>query len=323
MEAGGGTRGGGGGAELSRQMSAQLAALDRQIAAGRGREASTSATYSAALLSARSFSRQTLSRQGELNGLKLQLRKLEDHLSEALSVKISKESKRQLTEETISSTRAINEKLKSMVTDQTNKRDQHAIVISDHLKAVEALEAKCNEDETQRKNVQEAVAWYNKFLGFQVVGGEGVKFIFSKIDMRSPDKEYSVTIKLNKDRYALLQCDPSIKDSEELMKDLNLTNDLFKFVRIMRQRFQAEAATVNGLPMSSAVCPDASSIPVSSPVLMSLDSTIENVPDKSLSRSKSKKQGLPSKRRAAALSATTPGSVVSSVRRSPRFVGIR
>lgn len=211
-----------------------------------------------------------------------------------------------------------------MVTDQRNKRDHHAAVISNHLEAVEALEAKFIEDETRMKKIEEAVIWYSKFLGFQVVGGEGVKFIFNKIDLQSPDKEYSVTLKLAKDRYNLLQCDPSIKDSEELMKDLNLTNDLFKFVRIVRERFQAEAATVNGgLLMSSVVCPDASSIPVSPPMLMPLDSRTENVLDKSLSQSKNKGRNLPSKRGAAALSAASPGSALSIVRRSPRFVGIR
>ncbi|KAF2928780.1 hypothetical protein DAI22_05g008700 [Oryza sativa Japonica Group] len=327
MEAGGtaaGTRGGGGGAELCRQMAAQLAAYQRGMAVERERQASTSANYRAALLSSRSIARQTISRQEELSGLNLQLRNLEDGLAEALSVKAGKESKYQLTKETISSTAAINEKLEGMVTDQRNKRDHHAAVISNHLEAVEALEAKFIEDETRMKKIEEAVIWYSKFLGFQVVGGEGVKFIFNKIDLQSPDKEYSVTLKLAKDRYNLLQCDPSIKDSEELMKDLNLTNDLFKFVRIVRERFQAEAATVNGgLLMSSVVCPDASSIPVSPPMLMPLDSRTENVLDKSLSQSKNKGRNLPSKRGAAALSAASPGSAVSIVRRSPHFVGIR
>ncbi|EEE62072.1 hypothetical protein OsJ_16856 [Oryza sativa Japonica Group] len=276
-------------------MAAQLAAYQRGMAVERERQASTSANYRAALLSSRS-----------------------------IALKAGKESKYQLTKETISSTAAINEKLEGMVTDQRNKRDHHAAVISNHLEAVEALEAKFIEDETRMKKIEEAVIWYSKFLGFQVVGGEGVKFIFNKIDLQSPDKEYSVTLKLAKDRYNLLQCDPSIKDSEELMKDLNLTNDLFKFVRIVRERFQAEAATVNGgLLMSSVVCPDASSIPVSPPMLMPLDSRTENVLDKSLSQSKNKGRNLPSKRGAAALSAASPGSAVSIVRRSPHFVGIR
>uniref|UniRef100_A0A0E0KXN2 Kinetochore protein SPC25 n=1 Tax=Oryza punctata TaxID=4537 RepID=A0A0E0KXN2_ORYPU len=283
-------------------MAAQLAAYQREMAVERERQASTSANYRAALLSSLSIAQ-------ELSGLKLQLRNLEDGLAEALSVKGSKESKYQPAKETISSTAAINEKLEGMATDQRDKRDHHAAVISNHLEAIEALEAKFIEDETRMKKIEEAVIWYSKFLGFQVIGGEGVKFIFNKIDLQSPDKEYSVTLKLAKDGYNLLQCDPSIKDSGELMKDLNLTNDLFKFVRIVRQRFQAEAATVNGiLPMSSVVCPDASSIPVSPPVLMPLDSRTENVPDKSLSQSKNKGQNLPSKRRAAVLSAASPGA---------------
>jgi kinetochore protein Spc25 len=73
-----------------------------------------------------------------------------------------------------------------------------------------------------------------------------VKFVFSKIDIQNPDNEYSFCIKLNKDRYNLLQCTPFLKDSEELVKDLNCSNDLFKFVRIMRERFQA--AAINGTP---------------------------------------------------------------------------
>lgn len=67
MEAGGtaaGTRGGGGGAELCRQMAAQLAAYQRGMAVERERQASTSANYRAALLSSRSIARQTISRQG-------------------------------------------------------------------------------------------------------------------------------------------------------------------------------------------------------------------------------------------------------------------
>ncbi|BAD88128.1 hypothetical protein [Oryza sativa Japonica Group] len=67
----------------------------------------------------------------------------------------------------------------------------------------------------------------------QVVGGEGVKFIFSKIDIQNPDNEYSFCIKLNK----VLECTPFLKDSEDLVKDLNCSNDLFMFVRIMRKRF--------------------------------------------------------------------------------------
>uniref|UniRef100_A0A452XMC5 Kinetochore protein SPC25 n=1 Tax=Aegilops tauschii subsp. strangulata TaxID=200361 RepID=A0A452XMC5_AEGTS len=114
----------------------------------------------------------------------------------------------------------------------------------------------------------------------------------------------------------VLQCSPPVEDSEELMKDLNLTNDLVKFVRIIRQRFQA--AALNGdLPVSPTVCSDASAIPISSPVIKSVDSRSKNDRDRSNSQSKNRKPALPAKRKASAVSAASPGSV----RRSPRFVG--
>jgi len=39
-------------------------------------------------------------------------------------------------------------------------------------------------------------------------------------------------------------CVPFVDGTEELMKDLNCNNDLYKFVRVMRNRFQA--ATISG-----------------------------------------------------------------------------
>ena len=69
------------------------------------------------------------------------------------------------------------------------------------------------------------------------------------------------------------------------------------------------------LPVSTSVFPDASPLPISSPVIMSVDSRSRNDADQSHSQSKSKKRALPAKRRASALSAASPGSV----RRSPRF----
>lgn len=39
------------------------------------------------------------------------------------------------------------------------------------MAAIEALEAKT--DAAGKKNLDEAFMWYKKFLGFQVVGGEG------------------------------------------------------------------------------------------------------------------------------------------------------
>jgi kinetochore protein Spc25, animal type len=37
----------------------------------------------------------------------------------------------------------------------------------------------------------------------------------------------------------VVQCVPSVDGAEELVKDLNCNNDLYKFVRVVRDRLQA------------------------------------------------------------------------------------
>lgn len=47
-----------------------------------------------------------------------------------------------------------------------------------------------------------------------------------------------------------MNCGPRIEDINDLIKDLNKTNDLFKLVRIMRERFQAAELNGKNLPSS-------------------------------------------------------------------------
>uniref|UniRef100_A0ACD5W3G3 Uncharacterized protein n=1 Tax=Avena sativa TaxID=4498 RepID=A0ACD5W3G3_AVESA len=302
---------------MQADMAAQRAARERRIAAGRDRYASASKTCRAGLQSARSGGRQTLSRQEGLAGLKKQVLDLEAALAQALSHKHTKESKCERTRESISTSAAACEQLRNLVADQRSRRDQHATAVSRVLQAVEALEIKSSEDEQWRKDIDKAVFWYQESLGLQVIAGEGVvKFIFDKVDLQIPDKEFSFSLKVDNDRYTLTQSSQPVEDSEELLKDLNLTNDLDKFVKIIRQRLQA--ALVNGTPsVTTTVCPDASPLPISSPVIGSVDSRNKSGADQNHSQSKNKKQALPAKRRASALSAASP----CSVRRSPRFPG--
>ncbi|CAM0958454.1 unnamed protein product [Alopecurus aequalis] len=288
---------------MAADMAARRAACERQIAAGRDRLASASANFRAAVHSARSGAHQALSRQEDLAGLKKQFQDREADLAQALSLKHAKESKCELVRESISTSAATSERLRSLVVGQRNRRAQRAAVVSLMFDAVEALETKNSEDEKWRKDIDEAVFWFQKFLGFQVVAGrEGVKFVFDKVDLQTPEKEFSIILKFD-------------KDSEEL---LNLTNDPVKFVRMIRQRIQDDL--MNGtLPVSTSVSPHASPLPISSPVIMSVDTRSRNDADQSHSQSKSKKRGRPPKGRASALSAESPGSVC----RSPRFPGNR
>lgn len=41
---------------------------------------------------------------------------------------------------------------------------------------------------------------------------------------------------------SVLNCEPSLKGMEELIHELNKTNGLFKYVRVMRRKFQESVA---------------------------------------------------------------------------------
>ncbi|XP_048566554.1 kinetochore protein SPC25 homolog [Triticum urartu] len=302
-------------ADLRRDMAAARAACERRIAQGRDRTAAAASAFRGAILSARSLAEHSVAHREKLNALKDQLRGLEAGLAEALSTQLKKESECKLTSESISNATATNEQLRGLLLDQRARRDDFANVISHQLQAIEALEA--NVDVMGKKNLDEAIMWYNKFLGFRVVAGEGVKFVFSKVDMQSPDDEYSFCIKVNKDEYSLIQCTPLLKDTEELVKDLNCTNDLFKFVRIMRARFQA--AAIKGVHPAISLCTDTSSTPISSPPAVSVDTTSEGTTNQSHSRSRSKNQDTRAKRGAPPRSTASPLTSGSGTRRSPRF----
>ncbi|CAL4903291.1 unnamed protein product [Urochloa decumbens] len=300
---------GGGGA---RALDPRRAVLNRQMARQRGWKPG------AALASARSLAVQAFSPQGtreQLKGLKDQLRDVQSQLTETLSVQLRKESKGKLTTETISDATAMIERLGNSVVDLRDKRDKRTAFISEQLQALGPLEANSNEDGALQEKIEEAVSWYKKFLGLQIVGQEeGLKFVFDKIDPQSSEKEYSVCINFDKDKYNLLECDPHIKGVEELLKDLNLNDHITKFLRIIREKFQFSA--MNGtLPISPIVCQDDSAAPLSSPMVTSVDGRSEDVPNQSHSRSKNKKQSLPAKRAATTLSAASPpGSLRRSLR---------
>ncbi|TKW19090.1 hypothetical protein SEVIR_5G475100v4 [Setaria viridis] len=291
--------------DLLRRMQDRRAAIQRRISHAQERATATAAAFSAALLSARSIANQTVSNRAQLNDLKQQLRKLEADLAQALSVQTSKRSKHKLMSESILNTTATNEQLRSLVMDQRARRDEYVNAISNQLQAIESLEAE--NDTKGDKNLEKAIMWYDKFLGFQVVGGEGVKFVFSKIDVQSPDREYSFCIKLIEERYILVHCVPFVDGSKELVKHLNCNNDLYKFVRTMRERFQV--ATISGNLSAISFCPDMSSITSSSLSALSLDSRSENSTNQRHTRSRSKNLKIPTKKGLSSQSAASPGSM--------------
>ncbi|KAF8725636.1 hypothetical protein HU200_020178 [Digitaria exilis] len=289
---------GGAGALDPQRRQAAAAALLRRAAAHR-----EWGERSAALASARSVAEQAFSRQGtrgQLKGLKDQLRELQSQLTETLSIQSRRESKVKLTTESISDTTTMIERLSNSVTDLRDKRDKRTAVLTEQLQALEPLEAKCREDAARQEKIEVAVSWYEKFLGLKITGREdGVKFVFNKIDLQNPEKEYSFCINFDKDKYNLLGCDVHIKDVDQLVKDLNSSDHLFKFLRIVREKFQSSAMNASPSP---------------NPMVTSVGNRSEDVTNLSHSRSKNKKRSLPAKRGATALSAASPGDL----RRTPR-----
>ncbi|KAI5569301.1 hypothetical protein POPTR_012G088000v4 [Populus trichocarpa] len=99
-----------------------------------------------------------------------------------------------------------------------------------------------HQDIDHKRDIQEAMLWYNRVLGFKIEGGQGVKFTLNNINLKNQDEECSFTIRHENDMYTLLGCDPQLNDTKQLIHELNKTNGLFKFVRKMREKFEESAS---------------------------------------------------------------------------------
>ncbi|KAI8529060.1 hypothetical protein RHMOL_Rhmol12G0196200 [Rhododendron molle] len=272
------------------------------------------------LESTKAKAQETVENQEKLGKLKLELRKAEDDLVKALAVKTRKEAKRMTTMDSLSATRARIEELKRIVEDQKARKNEYAAIISEQSEVLSTSEDKQSKNDEDRGGIEEAILWYNRVLGFRIECGHGVKFMFSNINAKNPKEEYSLSIRHDNDVYTLLDCDPHVNDSKELIHELNRTNGLFKFVRAMREKFQ-EAAAQGISPQALSIDQDSSTISVSAPVSsISTDSRSESLPKKkenedeeTMRRSKKVNYGTGGKP-----TILSPGSALS-FRRSPRF----
>ncbi|XP_074345375.1 kinetochore protein SPC25 homolog isoform X2 [Apium graveolens] len=215
-----------------------------------------------------SIARSTFQNQAKLRELKAQLRAAEDDFVKALALKTRKEAKRMAMMDSIAATKARVEKLKRVVEEQKARKDEYAEIISQQSKVLSACEEKCKKDSKCREEVEEAITWYNRVLGFRIECGHGIKFIFNNINPNNPKEEYHFTIRHENDVYSLLDCDPYLNDTKELITELNKSNGLFQFARTMREKF--EATTCGNMLSLAHVCAaitsDTSTISASAPV---------------------------------------------------------
>ncbi|XP_027770969.1 kinetochore protein SPC25 homolog isoform X1 [Solanum pennellii] len=307
--------------EITRNKMEELRLVcDREILIQQQRIDAATGSFKKSLDSTKTQAQETLQLQSaKLGKLKVELRELEDKLVKALAAKTRKEAKQIAIADSISSTKYRVEELRGVVENQRARKDEYAAIISQQADELKACEEKHNQTAEQREDIEEAIVWYNKVLGLRIECGHGVKFVFTNIDANNQDKEYFFTIRHENDVYTLIECDPQLNDAKELLRELNTSNGLFKFVRTMREKFQA-AVTHGTFPDMASRDQDTFMISVSAPVSsISTDSRSEFLSQQEHQSDEHnrnlKKVDRAKGSRAALLS---PGSA-SSLRRSPRF----
>ncbi|KAK8600095.1 hypothetical protein V6N13_060084 [Hibiscus sabdariffa] len=202
----------------------------------------------------------------KLSKMKAKLREAEDEFVKVLAAKTRKEAKQMDTRDSISAIKARVEKLKRTVQIQRARRYEYGSIISQESIALTKLEEKVKHEIEENGEIHEAILWYNRVLGFQIESGHGVRFTFYYMNIENPKQEYSFTIRHTNDAYSLLDCDPPLNGIKELIDELNRTNGLFKFVRIMREKFQ-EAAALGLQPQSTSFHQDSSALSMPGPAL--------------------------------------------------------
>ncbi|XP_021733572.1 probable kinetochore protein SPC25 [Chenopodium quinoa] len=222
------------------------------------------ASFENFLQSHRSKAELTVHNQAKLRKLKVELRELEDELVRALAVKTRNEAKRIAITDSLSEMIVKADELQKIVQDQASKKDEYASILSEQSKAIAESEENSGEASKSREEIQEAFKWYNRVLGFRIDGGHGVTFTFTNVNKNCPAEEYSFTVRHASEKYTLLGSKPHLKDIEELVHELNKSNSLFRFVRIMREKFQATSLG----PVSHFIYQDqdCTSISLSAPV---------------------------------------------------------
>ncbi|THG11980.1 hypothetical protein TEA_004624 [Camellia sinensis var. sinensis] len=293
---------------------------DREITIQQHRIDAAISFFRKSLQSTKAKAQETVQIQAKLGKLKAELREAEDHLVKALAAKTRKEAKRMAMTESISATRARIEELKRIVEDQNARKDEYTEIISQQFEALSACEEKCEQNNEDAGEIEEAISWYNRVLGFRIECGHGIKFIFTNINLKNSNEEYSFSIRHENDFYTLLECDPDLNDTKELIHELNRSNGLFKFVRTMREKFQ-EAAAHGSFPQVTSCDQEYSVISVSAPVSsVSTDSRSESLSkQKELQAEETNRQYKKVNRGRGVKPAILSLGSASSLCRSPRF----
>ncbi|CAA0384999.1 unnamed protein product [Arabidopsis thaliana] len=255
----------------------------------------------------------TAQSQVELMNLKADLREAEDELVKVLAVKTRKEARQMGIRDSISATQSRIEVLRRNLQLQKSKKDDSVRIISQQLQALSTSKDNAGKVTEDKADIHEAISWYNHALGFHVEAGHGVKFTFTNIDAKRPTREFSFTVHYGNDIYTLLDSDLQLDYINEMVQELNKTNDLFRFVRLMREQFLK--STLSELPTHSGqLQQETSAISASAPAISFSTDTNMSTPE----NKRSKVQVNRRQKRGSESPLLAPVST-SATRRSSRF----
>ncbi|KAG0593286.1 hypothetical protein M758_1G311100 [Ceratodon purpureus] len=119
------------------------------------------------------------------------------------------------------------------------KVDREALI----SKSMSDITDKLSHRKQKVKALHEATGWYKRLLSTRCEYSDAVKFIFTNVDPRDPDRVFSFSIRLDKSSksWTMVDCNPRVEASGSFVELLNESNELSRFVRSMRREFEVLA----------------------------------------------------------------------------------
>ena len=99
-------------------------------------------------------------------------------------------------------------------------------------------------DRTNSDLTQGIIAFKTRLgLDFERIGEDQLKLNLTRIDPSDPERVFAFAVHIDpNDKYHVILCDPPLNNTDELVDELNASNDFSLFVRRMRRSFKALAA---------------------------------------------------------------------------------
>jgi len=143
------------------------------------------------------------------------------------------------------------EKIKAeqrVLPDEVSLRKNHLYTLKQDLsKFANELEEKERNKKLLMNELTKGLSFYRERLGleFQRIGENRLRFIFTRIDPSKEEKEFQFSVFVNaKDAYEMEECQPALSATtlQQLMKELNHSNNFSKFVLCLRRKFKETLA---------------------------------------------------------------------------------